>query len=785
MAFGTSIKLGNIKENWLFQFGYFNGDAQGNGDGGFTAVTQANGNPNLINNGSNINDSQTDIDVDDGTVFTVGDHIKVDNEIMKVVSISSNELTVAREAMRTTAATHNDNTQVYWQNFFPISFADVKYSDVYYYGVILNNPSIRESIDLAKSTAKTGNVKVTIADFDYQGSKISKELFGSTKQYINQEVKILSQINEDTPNQIGSYRLVDISTDGFKLNLSLTAHRPWDFISFPQDKASFKNIYLPIVYGAYAPNASRQNSQDYCNNKELFPVVKYGRGGQASGFVHESLNGSSGNEGRPHIYEESLDAFIPVTAAAGSSSYEDSSGTFAGGNIIGSDTRLFRGFKCKPTGVHADNNWGTNADRAFNNSGADDTSNYAEEIREVNTTSSATDSLVLACPEISGKITALEIIVRASLTTASTGTINYTSTLLNKTLGRSDVIISSRTSDGTTGPSDSTKFDMTSSITNGEMPSTVQIDMVTQRITGSGTVIATGRVYDVRLFVKADNDFGDDPVGAKQTTQETQLYCGADGLVDNGWNSSAAITEIHEVHRDLLSRFAGLSDTDPTGWSDLESSKDWTIRYWQHEPIELEKSLERLQYEGGFIYVPSSNKYIHIKDSYSTTASSNILSKSDISGISIKLTPFSQLLTKMDVNYEKHPLEDGYVITQNCTNSTSRAKYNIKSAENKKNVNLDMYIAPTVPSTPSSNPNDDFYTYYDNIFGSVKLIVDCTVVNPEYYALELGDVIEFDENNMFPATPMGHNSATWNGLKMMIVSMSRSVGTLKITAREI
>ena len=75
MAFGTSIKLGNIKENWLFQFGYFNGDAQGNGDGGFTAVTQANGNPNLINNGSNINDSQTDIDVDDGTVFTVGDHI--------------------------------------------------------------------------------------------------------------------------------------------------------------------------------------------------------------------------------------------------------------------------------------------------------------------------------------------------------------------------------------------------------------------------------------------------------------------------------------------------------------------------------------------------------------------------------------------------------------------------------------------------------------------------------------------------------------------------------------
>ena len=41
MAFGNAIKKSNIVENWLFQFGYFNGDAQGNGDGGFSAITQA------------------------------------------------------------------------------------------------------------------------------------------------------------------------------------------------------------------------------------------------------------------------------------------------------------------------------------------------------------------------------------------------------------------------------------------------------------------------------------------------------------------------------------------------------------------------------------------------------------------------------------------------------------------------------------------------------------------------------------------------------------------------
>ena len=96
-----------------------------------------------------------------------------------------------------------------------------------------------------------------------------------------------------------------------------------------------------------------------------------------------------------------------------------------------------------------------------------------------------------------------------------------------------------------------------------------------------------------------------------------------------------------------------------------------------------------------------------------------------------------------------------------------------------------MYVAPTVPATPSSNPNDDFYTYYDNIFGSVKLIVSCDIVNPAYYDLEVGDVIEFDERNMYPETPMGHNSATWNGLKMMIISISRTMGRLQIKAREI
>ena len=786
MAYGDSIGLGNITENWLFEFGFYNGDAQGNGDGGFSAVTQADGSANELKVAIT-STSATSIDVDDTSVFAVNDHIKVDNEILKVTSITdSDTLVVERGAMNTTKATHLINTQIFWNNFFPLSLADVINDDVYYNGVILNKPTIRESINLSKSTAKTGNVNISIPDFDYEGSPVSKELFGGTRQYINHEVKIFCKINQDDLHTLGSYRLIDIATDGETIKLSLTAHRPWDFITIPQDKTSYRNLYVPVVYGDYTPNSSRQASQDYITSKKLFPSVMYGRGGKASGFIHRALDGNSGNEGRPHMYEPSLDGFAPLTDTA-SGSFDDTSQVFAGASVISSTTELFRGFKLKPISVHSTNNWGTDPSNAFDSQTANDTSTFAEEVRRINADGTAsvttTDSLILSVPEIGGTITELTIKIYYRLVLSGASG-SFSASLVNKTLGRSDTI-ATRSSNGTTGPANSSEFDMTSSIVNGQMPETVQIDLVTTRVTGLAQIDSEGRVYDVRLFVKTSNAFGDDPQGAKNTAQETRLYCGGNGLLDNGWNSVSSIVYIHQAHRDLLSRFANLPDADPTGWSDLNSAKDWQIRYWIHEPEDLEKVLEKLQYEGGFIYLPTSNKYIFIKDSYGTTPTSNVLSKSDISKIQIKMTSFSELITKMSINYEKHPTDSGYVTTQTSSNSASRVSFNIKSAENINNVNLDAYVLPTVPATPSSNPNDDFYTYYDNIFGSLKLIVSCDIVNPAFYSLEVGDVIEFDENNMYPPSPMGHNSGTWNNLKMMIISLNRTIGRMSITAREV
>jgi len=193
--------------------------------------------------------------------------------------------------------------------------------------------------------------------------------------------------------------------------------------------------------------------------------------------------------------------------------------------------------------------------------------------------------------------------------------------------------------------------------------------------------------------------------------------------------------------------------------------------------------LEQLQYEGGFIYSPNRG-YIHIRDSESADVT---LSKSDLTNISIGHTPFTELITKMNINYRKHPAENTYIKSVTSTNSTTRTNYNIATAENVQEVDLDAYVSPDVPTSPSSNPNDDFYTYYDNIFGSVKATISASIVNPKFYnhdddadLLGVGSKITF--TNMHPEKIFGK---AFTNVIFMITDFSRSPGIITFTAREI
>lgn len=75
--------------------------------------------PTKVDSGANINEggtfSATDVTltVTDGTKFTAGDGIQIDNEILRVSSITGNDLTVVRGIQSTTATTHTDATDIY------------------------------------------------------------------------------------------------------------------------------------------------------------------------------------------------------------------------------------------------------------------------------------------------------------------------------------------------------------------------------------------------------------------------------------------------------------------------------------------------------------------------------------------------------------------------------------------------------------------------------------------------------------------------------------------------
>ena len=683
----------------------------------------------------------------------------------------------------------NDNS-----GYLRFAFSDVTDSSNFYHGVIImgNKPSLRESIDLATSTAKSSNISISIPDFNYQGSPVSKELFGGSNHYINQTVAVYSKVNAGTKQQIGSFRLTDISSNGDTIQLSLSTHRPWDFLSFPQTKSTTK-VYVPVVYGDFTKNTIGDGSDArFMTSKNLFPApnAKYAINDNVY-FIYPK---SEGSEAIPHFYDSNLDLFIPFTDSS-TATADTRLGVDTNGVYIDMEKGAFLIRPLSPSG------W-TSSDNAVDTSTSSEATAITSTPTATSTTRTATTTLNFDLPTIDGELIVKYLYIKATVTH------NHTSGQTNSGLRVGTALVTNGSGNvfiQTTGDTGSVQ---TSSVSTGgytvnsvsgysrvdiSTVSTVNINLHSTNSTNSGddgVGNGSATLQDIVLELKSQNDISNEKLASlDKLSQLDNVYCGGDGLTESWSGSSGAITEIHEAHRDLLIRFAGLATSDPTGWSDLNSSKDWRIRYWQTEPIDLKKALEMLQYEGGFIgrfKADGTFQYIHIKDSYGSTDAT--LTKSDISNVNVKPSPLSELLTKMEISYRKHPAGKDYLTDVTFTNSTARTNWNIQSKENIKQVKLDAYVGDTssdndIPTSATTNPNDDWATYYDNIFGDIKLIVNCTIVNPKYYDLEVGDVIDFSD--MHPETPYGYNSANWSGIKFMIISLNRTLGEMQITARQI
>lgn len=684
-----------------------------------------------------------------------------------------------------------------------LALADYNDGTNFYHGVVLNKPSIRESINLENSTASTSNISLDIPDFDYQGSPISELLFGGSTYFINHNAVAKSVINGGSAETIGYFRLANVSRNANVIKMSLVSHRIWDFVDLPTTKTS-RGKYSPIVYGNYtknsnteyiaseSPNFGSAVLTDDLTNDDYFPVLYHRSSGGREDFSTGIHSISSNSEGA--YYDSAFDVFIPFTNPT-------SSNTLRGAShyITKSNRHFIRGFGYRPNdftdhhtkwddeGDAFDTNTATFAkyDKSFTSTGS--TPNLTEQ----NTANDLDYSFAIP----TGKLKNGTLVIQFQTShLVSANFINGTDTYEVKTYvditGTGNSFVEQISEDHTDADGSTNNFTKTFTFSEDDddkHPDVIKIGIYRRIVDVSNagvtpfTATTDIRIKDIKMFSEVFNEEKDGLTG----------YCAGDGLAESWSGSRGAITEIHEAHRDMLIRFAGMVTTTPTNWSGLDGVKDWGIRYWQNELEPLSDILERLQYEGGFIFKfkrgnIAEPEYIFIKDSYSSGDVQYTLTKNDISSPDIKVTNFSSLITKMNVNYQLHATEDKYMKNKTASSYTARNNFNIQSKENIVDVNLDAYVSPDVTEYDNStlvenaNSNNDFFAYYYNISGIPRLLISANIVNPSFYDIDIGDIVQFSD--MYPEKAFGK---AFTNLVFIITSLARTQGVLKIQAREI
>lgn len=671
--------------------------------------------------------------------------------------------------------------------FIGIAHKDLNIGVKFYYGCIESASAIRDSIDLEKSTSKRSNVTITISNYTRRGSNISAELFGGTRDYLNRKIEIRSQLNGETNinNCLLLYtgKLVSLKQSVLNtIQLEIVEKKPWNQLNIPQT-ISDENIYQPLAYGNFINN-SEDDFNTGTDNKKLYPVP-FGIASNNRRYFITTKQESGGADKFLHYYEDVTGGFYPVDS---SDTETTSLQSVNQGSVLYSVKRdiLLRPTSGSGSWDNIENSYAYNADDGQ----SDTTVNASDSFTDTPAGSPKTTNFTVSLPDINGLFTVLtlEINAEVEITALGNSTLDEVATILldmGAPWNYTDTIVTRNGNDGigTTVNATFSKNILTEYQSNNyQLPESITIQAKGETTNPGDSITATYRVKDIHLAGSYSIDFANEPQSALQKWNSLiQMYVGYDGLTQGYTGGSGSVTKIHEAHRDILNRFVGIDEAAPDGWASLDSSKDWEILYWLLEPEKIEKVLARLQYEGGFIFkfgADQGMKYIHIPDGAPTVAAT--LGPDDITSPIVMTDNINDLITKMDVKYQKNPAKSEYILQQTAASAAARTQWNIQTDEDILEVKLDAYSSPAIPATPAVNPNDDWYSYYDNIVGDVHLVIEFNLLNPVYSYLETGDFIKLSAD--MSIAPFGDGYAQ---ITFMITKTQRSRGKMSITAQEV
>ena len=687
---------------------------------------------------------------------------------------------------------------------YGLAFKDTTIDDRFYHGAILNKGiRIRESINLANSTSNTSGINLKIADFKIEGDSFYKEINTGSHNFLNKDIRIFSQPNNASSLsdcvQIYSGRLIKVSLDEKGItNLQVASRNPWDFIKIPNTKSTTNNIYFPVVYGNYTPETSTDASPQFCTSAITHPIPKDTvLGENIKMLVHaDTETDGTDSDSRVHYYEPNYDIYVPVDPA------DDTADSYGGGGAVNAPITLLREFKTRDYEVDTAQTTFSNTQYLFT-----DTSDYATaQLQVVNGSSNTvlTDNkeIYLDFKKPDGRVTNLRlqfdyILDRGAIALSGSPDEKHIK-IIDDSEGINDELSSFEMSNTHTNP-------FTGSISaNLENPNTIRQIKLDFRMRLSDTASTVNHAtYDVKvknivLTVKCELDRSGEPDAvANRLDDIKELYSGSDGHDKSYTDGSGVVQTGIEAHRDLLSRYTSYDEPDSqiTNWSsglNINSLRSaWNIRYWCLKPKSLKRTLEMLQKEFAFIFkwrADGSGSYWAVKDSYSSGDVVATLNSNDIKNLKINTTPFNELLTKMDISYNYHPAKETYLSTLTSEDSTNnvRRKYNIQEKENIESVDLKMNFEKAGNAdvgAGGSDPNDGYADYYLNIFGDVRKIISCDIVNhTKGYLIEAGDVIQFSNTaGEMPVNPFGGN---WSNY-FMVTEVSKGIGITSIVCREV
>tara|TARA_R100000655_G_C2994790_1_gene193563 strand:- start:11 stop:2311 length:2301 start_codon:yes stop_codon:yes gene_type:complete len=708
-------------------------------------------------------------------------------------------------------------------------------SDMNYHGFILNKPTLRESIDLVSSTAKIGNISITCANqtLTNHSKKLSAEIYGGSNTYLNHQVIVYSRVGGNSL-KIFDGRLKDVKMDNADtVTLTLAVNNPLDVISIPELQSKAGNYY-PVFYGTGTPEISTVNVPSFVDAARVFPVqVDSLNNDTYNCLLHKAVT-----DGRLHYpvkdqYDETnFPIFVPMDEANNTSTTTYEGETNSNKNIITTDLDLERSYLIRPqTVTDAGNAAGsgngtgltiTNVGNAYDATGVGTsaTLSFQSDIDEELTAT----YIITDFPKEDHAISELKFNFTHQVSAFQERDGDLVITLRALAFWNNSSSFQQVQYTGTQASTTST-FDLLNtslfSTSLGTMPDKIHLLISFNNDAddpGGGTAddfnTATLLVKDMYLEVttKIDPPLNNDGVAEKLSkigavTNVKKLYTGADGL-DKSFDSGA-VTNILDMHRDLLYRFGGVTSTpvvnnnNPDGtakpYSDLETDRtNWFCKYYTNKPVQLDTLLKKCQFEGGFIHRfrpnDSASQYIYIDDSMTTT---HFIRKEDLSNISVSVTAIESLITKRIIKYEVNPINDKTFENKTCTDTTNnpRTKYNLTSntKENIKTTELKILRNKVGDTNMGSTRNNGFANYYNAIEGVPKLIINAEIINPGdssearnsgssyFYLMEVGDICEIDDSYQLIA-PFGDS---FDQKQFILTSITRGAGSLKVVLREI